>query len=298
MRTTVTGGLGFVGRHVTRARLAFGDEVTTVDLRSGSEEGAAHVEGDLRDPGVVERSVPEGTEAIVHLAAKTSVLGSIQDPLATFEHNVLATHHLLERAREVGVRHFVLASTNAVTGDVGTAVISEALPTRPLTPYGATKAAGEALLSSHASCFGMSGVSLRFTNIYGTGMGEKDSVIPRLMRAALDGGSISVYGDGKQVRDYVYVTDVAAAVDLALSLETNDVFTIGYGESLSVLDLHAAVCEVSGVAIPLEHVEAKAGEMPAVIVSTAKAKAAGFNPRYDLRSGLTETWADFLTSRG
>jgi UDP-glucose 4-epimerase len=298
MKTTITGGLGFVGSHVVAARLAQGDEVTTVDLKAALGQDAQHVEGDLRDPGVVAQSIPEGTEAIVHLAARTSVLGSIKDPQGTFEHNVLATHLILERARAIGVKHVVMASTNAVTGNVGTQVISEILPTRPLTPYGATKAAGEALLSSHASSYGFSGVALRFTNIYGTGMGEKDSVIPRLMRAALDGGSISVYGDGQQVRDYVYVTDVAEAINLALGLENSDVFTIGSGSSVSVLDLHAAVVAASGIDIPLEHVAAQAGEMPAVIVNIAKAQGIGFTPQFDLLAGLSETWSDFLAARG
>src|SRR5262249_7550397 len=140
------------------------------------------------------------------------VLRSVEDPVGTYRLNVDATAALLELAREREVARFILASTNAVTGDVGSEPISEALPLRPLTPYGATKAAGEMLLSAYAGVYGMQACAVRFANVYGPGMHHKDSFVPRLMRAAAQDAGVQVYGDGSALRDYVHVHDVVQGV--------------------------------------------------------------------------------------
>ena len=220
----------------------------------------------------------------------------MNDPMGAFLTNVVGTEHLLERCRELGVGRFVLASSNAVVGDVGRRTIDESIPPRPLTAYGATKAAGEMLLSAYSASYAMTTVALRFTNIYGAGMQAKDSVVARMMRAALGGGGIDVYGDGEQLRDYLYVTDAVAAIELALALPTSDVLTIGLGASVSMNELHRLTCEATGTAIGANHVPAKPGEMPAVVVDTSRARAAGFAPRYNLGEGLAATWADFRSS--
>lgn len=247
------------------------------------------VQGDLRDTAVVEQSVPPGTGGIAHLAAQTQVLRSIEDPRGTFENNVLATHYLLERAREVGASSFVLASTNAVVGNGASGTLREGVPLGPLTPYGATKAAGEMLLSCYAAAYGVRGVALRFTNVYGLGMSEKDSIVPRLMRTAAAGSRFQVYGDGRQVRDYVNVSDVAQAVLLGLrhpGLEGP--LVIGSGLSVSVLDLVQLVEQALGTTLNVDHVPAKAGEMPAVIVDNSLARSWGWEPRVGLAEGIAE----------
>ena len=211
-RVLVTGGAGFIGRRVVRALMAEGHEVTVADLRAFPDPDVRSVTGDLCDPGVPERAVRPGTDVIIHLAAITSVLASVNDPVSTHRLNVDATARLLELAREHNVGTFLLASTNAVTGNVGSSVISEQTVLRPLTPYGATKAAAEMLLSAYANCYGMTGAALRFSNVYGPGMGEKDSFVPRLMRAARDGDGVQVRGDGTMMRDLVHVDDVVQGV--------------------------------------------------------------------------------------
>src|ERR1700730_17949725 len=138
-RVLVTGGAGFIGRRVFGALMAEGHEVTVADLRAFPDPDARSVTGDLSAPGVPERAVGPGTDVIIHLAAITSVLASVNDPVSTHRLNVDATARLLERARENEVGAFLLASTNAVTGNVGASVISEQNVLRPLTPYGATK---------------------------------------------------------------------------------------------------------------------------------------------------------------
>lgn len=292
MRIVVTGGSGFVGRHAVRRLVARGDDVVVADKDPYPDPTVRCVEGDLREVKAVEAAIEAGTDAVVHLAAITSVLLSTQDPHAVFETNVKATELILERCRTLGIERLVFASTNAVAGVV-TGVIDESVLPRPLTPYGATKAAAEMLFSAYAASYAMKTVSLRFTNIYGEGMQSKDSVVARLMRCALSGTPISVYGDGEQQRDYVYVTDAAEAIELGLTLDQAETLTIGAGASVSMNALWKTACEVTGVEIPRESVPAKPGEMPAVVVDTTKARALGFAPHVDLRSGLERTWADF-----
>jgi UDP-glucose 4-epimerase len=265
-------------------------------LGSGS---VAWVPGDLNDPAVRDRAVTDDLDGIVHLAAITSVLRSAEQPQETFQNNLEMTQGLLELARTRGVAPFVLASTNAVVGNVGTSTITEDSPLRPLTPYGATKAACEMLLSGYAGAYGMVTCALRFTNIYGPGMAAKDSFVPRLMRAALSGGGVQVYGDGKQARDLVHVEDVATAVVTAWQRRFSGTAIVGAATSVTVLDLIEAARTATGAPLPVEHVPAKTGEMPAVIVNTAKAHAElDYRPKYELAEGLRTVWDDFRAAAG
>jgi UDP-glucose 4-epimerase len=292
-RVLVTGGAGFIGRRLVRALLETGAEVTVADLHEPADPGVRPVVGDLRDPSVAAQAVSPGTDAIFHLAAITSVLRSLDDPAGTYETNVAATASLLELARTRGVGHFLLASTNAVVGDVGRTVITERSPLRPLTPYGATKAAGEMLVSCYSAAYGVTGCSLRFSNVYGPGMQHKDSFVPRLMRAAAGGHGVQIYGDGTQVRDLIHVDDIVAAILLAWRSGHTGPLIVGAGESITVNDIAAAARSVTGVPIPAEHVPPKPGEMPAVIVDISAARALGYQPTHDLKSGIATVWPEF-----
>ncbi|MGP4020182.1 NAD-dependent epimerase/dehydratase family protein [Saccharopolyspora sp. 5N708] len=298
----MTGGSGFVGRAVVRAFLARRTPVTIVDLQAPPAELRSdlvtYLEGDLRDAAVREAAVAAGGAGIIHLAAITSVLRSVDQPDETYANNVAVTQELLELARRREVGQFMLASTNAVTGDIGHGTISEAQPLRPLTPYGATKAACEMLLSGYAGAYGMATCALRFTNIYGPGMGHKDSFIPRLMRAALAGSGVQVYGDGAQRRDFVHVDDVVQGMLAAWDKQYTGTAVIGSGHSISVLELIDAVRAATGEEVPVTHVPAKNGEMPAVIVDVAKAaRELGYTPNVELTDGLRTVWADFRRER-
>jgi UDP-glucose 4-epimerase len=296
-RVLVTGAAGFIGRAVVAALRERDIPVTAVDREPPDpswDSGVTAITGDLAEQEVCIAAFETRPRAVVHLAALTSVLRSVDSPMKTFAENVTITQVLLELSRGSGVGTFVLASTNAVVGNVGTEIITAELPLRPLTPYGATKAACEMLLSAYSGSYGLSTAALRFTNVYGPGMSHKDSFVPRMMRAALAGDGVRVYGDGLQRRDLVYIDDVVAGVLLALETQYDGRAIIGSGDSVSVLDMLEAVRAVTGAAVPAEHVEAPAGEMPAVVVDVAPSAATlGYRPTVTLKDGLARTWQYF-----
>jgi UDP-glucose 4-epimerase len=294
LRVLVTGGSGFVGRNVVARLLTRGHDVVVADHQEhdGNDE-VKSVVGDLCDPAVREQAVTDDVDAIVHLAAATSVLGSIERPAEVHRTNVEMTAGLLEAARQRGVGTFVLASTNAVTGDVGQSTITEDVRLAPLTPYGATKAASEMLLSGYAGAYGLRAPALRFSNVYGEGMGHKDSLIPRLMRAALSGDEIEVFGDGEQRRDLVHASDIAQAVALAVEGWPTGPVIVGGGRSYTVNELIEAAREATGRPIGTRNVPAKPGEMPAVVVDISRARSLGYEPQVSLIDGMRGVWRDF-----
>jgi UDP-glucose 4-epimerase len=297
-RVLVTGGAGFIGRRLVRALLAEGHEVTVADLRAFPDPEVRTFVGDLCDPDSAARAVRPGTDVVIHLAAITSVLASVQDPVSTHRLNVDATARLLELCRENEVGTFLLASTNAVVGNVGSAVINEQIVLRPLTPYGATKAAGEMLLGSYASCYGITGAALRFSNVYGPGMTEKDSFIPRLMRAARDGEGVKVRGDGTMLRDVVHVDDIVQGTLAAWRSGRNGPLILGAGRSVTVNEMVTIARQVTGAPIPVENVPVPPGEMPAVVLDISAARAVGYEPAHTLETGMATVWPDFSPEGG
>jgi UDP-glucose 4-epimerase len=292
-RVLVTGGAGFIGRRVVRALLDQGHQVTMADKHASADHRVRSVVGNLCDPAVISDAVSPQTDVIIHLAAVTSGQRSTQDPVGTFRLNVEATAGLLERARQCGAGTFLLASTNAVTGDVGSATITERLPLSPLTPYGATKAAAEMLLAGYVNSYGMHGAALRFSTVYGPGMEAKDSFVSRLMRAARDGKSVQVYGDGTHLLDLVHVDDIVAGIVTAWHAGHNGPLILGSGEPVTVNEIVDAVRSVTGAEIPVEHVPGKPGEMPAVIIDISAARSLGYQPSYDLKAGIATVWPEF-----
>ncbi len=292
-RVLVTGGSGFIGTRLVAALLAEKAEVVVADRQPYPDPAVRSVVGDLRDPSVRDEAMSGRLDCVIHLAAVTSVLRSVEDPVGTYDVNVGVTAALLELARTREVPAFLLASTNAVTGDVGDRPISERLPLRPLTPYGATKAATEMLLSAYSGVYGMRACAVRFANVYGPGMRHKDSFVPRLMRAAAAGTGVQIYGDGNQLRDYVHVDDIVRALLLAWQAGHTGPLVVGSGVSVSVNELIETARQVTGRPIPAERVPAKQGEMPAVVLDISLARALGYEPSHDLASGMRTVWPDF-----
>lgn len=288
----VTGGSGFIGSHLVKRLEAHAKSICVVDLNAPSAE-CDYRGVDIRDSSALLKELPKQIDTIFHLAARTSVLESVADPVGTFETNVVGTQNLLELARIRGSRRFILASTNAVVGNLSQDKLSETSPLRPMTPYGSTKAAGEVLSNAHATSYGFIASQLRLTNVYGTGMVKKDSVIPRLMKTALGLSHFSVFGDGEQYRDYVNVKDVANTFVKMALIEHEGPVVIGAGESISVNELIKLASSVTGIDIKFEKVEAKAGEMRGVRVDNSLARRLGASLDIPLREGLEQTWDEF-----
>ncbi len=217
----VTGGAGFVGATLVRRLAARGYQVRVFDnLSSGDTANLAGVpadlvKGDIRDGAALE-AVMSGCAAVVHLAAAGSVVDSVADPAANFEANVTGTFRVLDAARRRGVPRVVQASTGgALIGDADPPVDELSLP-KPLSPYGASKLAGEGYAHAFARAYGMRTVAVRFGNVYGPWCARKRGVLNAFFTALHDGRPMIIYGDGTASRDYVHVSDVAAALQLAL----------------------------------------------------------------------------------
>jgi UDP-glucose 4-epimerase len=265
-----------------------------VDLQPHPDSSVQTVVGDIADRAVLEAALEGDTRAVVHLAAETSVLRSLAHPELTYRTNVAATATLLEAASAEGVSALVFASTNAVAGQVDSGAIAESSVPRPLTPYGATKAASEMLMSAYTASLGLRCACLRLTNVYGPGMQAKDSIIARLMRAIRAEATFEIYGDGLQLRDYVHVRDVIRGVRLALLDDRwSGPTVIGSGKSLSVLEVVDAVRRVSGAPLRVRHGPARAGEMPRVVIDNRRARDAGWVPRVGLPEGLAGVWDEW-----
>jgi UDP-glucose 4-epimerase len=293
-RVLITGGSGFIGRHVVGDLRAAGATARVVDLKPHPDPTVDLVQGDIADRDVLKAAFDGGFDGVVHLAAVTSVLRSMEHPELTFRTNVEGTHALLEASRAAGVTSLVFASTNAVTGPMDAPAITERASLKPLTPYGATKAAGEMLMSAYTASYGVRCVALRLTNVYGPGMQAKDSIVARLMRAIRLAGSFEIYGDGTQVRDYVHAADVTAAARLGLSdPQWSGPMVIGAGRSLSVHEVIDAVREVTGADLDVRHGPARPGEMPAVIVDPSRARGSGWSPKYNFEDGLVGVWEEW-----
>ncbi len=292
----VTGGSGFIGSQLVTMALEYSKSVTVVDLQPRSHPGAKHLVADISDRTALHAMLPQNIDTIFHLAARTSVLQSMNDPQGVFDTNVIGTQNLLELARLRSAKRILLASTNAVVGNITDGKILESSPMRPLTPYGSTKAAAEVLSNAYGASYQISAAQLRLTNVYGEGMSKKDSIVPRLMRTALGLSTFSVYGDGEQYRDYVYVKDVARAFIHLADSDYQGPVIIGSGSSITVNSLIKKISRATGVNIPFDKAPAKPGEMRGVSVDNSLAKSLGIMIDTDIDDGLARTWKDFSST--
>jgi UDP-glucose 4-epimerase len=217
----VTGGAGFVGATLVRRLVASGYRVRVFDNLSTGDEAhlagvdAELVKGDIRDADALDDALA-GLDAVVHLAAAGSVVGSIQDPAGNFESNVLGTFRVLDAARRAGIARTVQASTGgALIGDATPPVNEQSLP-KPLSPYGASKLAGEGYAHAFAKTYGLRTVAVRFGNVYGPWCARKRGVLNVYFESLHNGVPLVIFGDGTASRDYVHVSDIAQALQLAL----------------------------------------------------------------------------------
>ncbi len=295
MRAIVTGGAGFIGSHVAAALLARGDEVHAFDnlakgKRENVPEGATLHEADIRRPDdVFDRVRPE---AIFHLAAQADVRTSVERPDYDADVNVLGTLRILEAARRHDAKVVFASTGGAIYGECD-GPAPETAERRPLAPYGASKLCGEEYLATWNRLYGTSHVSLRFGNVYGPRQephGEA-GVVAIFMGLLQTGGTPTIYGDGRQTRDYVYVGDVVAAM-LAAAGHGGGVFNVGTGVETSVLQLYDAIQRASGVEREPSYVDARLGELQRSVLDVSLAeRELGWRPETPLADGLAKTWA-------
>jgi UDP-glucose 4-epimerase len=298
IRAIVTGGAGFIGSHVTDALLARGDRVAVVDdLSTGKRErvpaGAEFHQIDIRSGGELRDLTMEfSPEAVFHLAAQADVRVSVDDPGHDADVNVRGTAEVLEAARTAGAR-FVFSSTGgAIYGEVDTIPSPESTPCAAMAPYGVSKLCGEHYVELYNRLYGTSHVVLRYGNVYGPRQdphGEA-GVVAIFMGLLRDGGTPTIFGDGSQTRDYVFVLDVVDAMVRALDHE-GGVLNIGTGTETSVLELYEAVQEVAGVRREATLAPARLGELQrSVLDASLAARELGWRPARSLTEGLAETW--------
>jgi UDP-glucose 4-epimerase len=296
-RVLITGGAGFIGRHLADHLLSLRDvEVTVLDNESLGDrkhldlDRLRFVGGDLRSSEDVSTAL-EGVDAVVHLAADTRVMDSIDNPAHNFDNNVVGTFTLLERCRELGVRRVVAASTGgAILGDVPPPVHEE-MVARPTSPYGASKLMLEGYLNAYASSFGVSTAALRFSNIYGPRSFHKGSVVAHFFKRILTGEPLVVYGDGSQKRDYLYAGDLVRVIWAAVQSDAEGAYQLGTGIPTTLNQLLDAMRGVTGLDLDVRYEDFRAGEVRDTWCAIDRARAnLGFDPSTPLEAGLQVTW--------
>jgi UDP-glucose 4-epimerase len=302
MDCLVTGGAGFIGSHVVDALLARGDRVAVLDdLSTGAREnligaldgGASLHAADVRDAAaVVSVFGAARPEVVFHLAAMVNVPRSVEDPLADLATNVRGTINVLQAARAIGTRRLVNSSTGGgLYGDAEAFPTPETPPVKPLAPYGMSKLAAEGYCELYSRLHGLSTISLRYANVYGPRQDPhgEGGVVAIFCGCLTEGRRPKIFGDGRQTRDWVEVSDVVRANLMAAESEVTSPLNIGTGRETSVLDLVTAINQVSnhgGLRDPGFAPE-RPGEVKRSCLDVSRAaEELGWEARVDLRQGL------------
>lgn len=302
-RVCVTGGAGFIGSHLSLALARGGAEVCVLDdLSNGLETNLAEAPGRVRlvRGSVLDRaklgSAVNGSEVVFHLAAVASVPRSVEEPERAFAVNAAGTLEVLEAARLAGVGRVVYAASSSAYGDQPGLPRVETMAPDIRSPYAAAKCTGEHLVHSHARCYDLSAVSLRYFNIFGPRQREDSpyaAVIPRFIRALLDGKSLVIYGDGRQTRDFTPVANAVRANLLAGSVAgplRGEVVNVACGRSTTVLELVAALGVLLSVEPAYTLAPSRAGEVRDSLASIDAARELiGYEPVVSFEDGLRDT---------
>jgi UDP-glucose 4-epimerase len=296
MRAVVTGGAGFIGSHLVDALVARGDDVHVVDnfatgRRENLKAAATVHEHDIREPldGLCAEVRPE---RVFHLAAQADVGTSVEQPQLDAAVNVLGTLNVLEGARPHGAAVVFTSTGGAIYGECAEPAPEDS-PREPLSPYGTSKLAGEEYLATWNRLHGTRHVALRLANVYGPRQlakleGGVVAIFMDRLRAGEDG---TIYGDGEQRRDFVYVGDVVAALLAAADSSEAGTYNVGTGIATSVNELWRLCAETAGSDRDAGHADPRPGDLRRSVLDPSRARSAlGWQPRTDLREGLRETW--------
>jgi UDP-glucuronate 4-epimerase len=306
-RVLVTGAAGFIGSHLVEALLGQGHEVIGIDnfdpfypramkernlAEIGDRPGFTFRELDLLDVSGM-RSLLTPNTVIVHLAAKAGVRPSLEDPVGYARANVTGTAALVEAARQGGVSRFVFGSSSSVYGDSTPVPFREdAVAIVPVSPYAATKRAGELFLSSVAPIYGLKAVSLRFFTVYGPRQ-RPDLAIHSFTRKMVEGRTLTLFGDGTQARDYTYCDDIIAGVLKAIEWTATapvgvETFNLGGNRSIATEAMVAEIASALGVTPKIEWAPMQPGDVQQTAADLTKSSAVlGYRPKTSFSDGIT-----------
>jgi UDP-glucose 4-epimerase len=299
-RIVITGGAGFIGSSLAHELATDNTIIIIDDLSTGRRENIADltdrenvtfIQGSILDLRLLE-DVFKGVDFVFHQAAIPSVPRSIEDPLSTNEVNITGTLNVLIAARNNKVKKVVFASSSSVYGDTPTLPKKEDMTPNPQSPYALTKLVGEYYCQLFQQIYRLPTACLRYFNIYGPRQNPDSqyaAVIPRFISRVQQDKSPSIYGDGKQTRDFTFIQDAIQANIIAAESNATGIFNIGTGGNTTINELAEAIIKIMGRDLQPTYQEPRAGDIRDSLADVSKARAIGYKPKYNLEDGLQET---------
>lgn len=298
MKILVTGGAGFIGSHIVEHYQGIAEEIRVLDnLRTGYKKNldglnCTFIEASITDREAVRKAV-QGVDYIFHMAALISVPESMEKIAECVELNVNGLLNVLEEASAAGVKKLVLASSAAIYGDNPTVPKVETMYPEPKSPYAITKLDGEYYLNMFRSEGKINTAAIRFFNVFGPRQDPKGAyaaAVPIFIEKAVKNEDITVYGDGEQTRDFIYVKDIVGALSFAVETpEVQGVFNAGYGGQITISELANNIIKAAGSTTKVLHGPERAGDVKHSRASADKLRAQGWKPKYSLEEGLATT---------
>jgi UDP-glucose 4-epimerase len=306
-RVIITGGAGFIGSNIAEELSKDNEVIIIDDLSSGRIENielltkrsnVSFVQGSITELSLLQKAFA-GADCVFHHAALVSVVKSIENPLQANEVNILGTLNVLVAARHCGVRKLICASSSAVYGNTAALPVREDITPDPQSPYAITKLTAEYYCRVFTRLYALPTICLRYFNVYGVRQNpdaEYAAVIPSFIGKALRGRPLTIYGDGTQTRDFVFVKDVVQANIAAADSAAEGIYNLGTGVETTVQELAETVTLLTGRSPEIIHEPARPGEVKRSRADISRANDFGYHPRYDLTTGLRET-IDWFASR-
>lgn len=305
-KSLITGGMGFIGSHIADTLLERGDEVVIFDnastghpenIESALSKGATLINGDILDRDAL-FAAAEGAETIFHLAAKISVAESMEKPFDYVRGNVDGVFNVLDACKEIGVSNIVLSSSAAVYGDNPAIPKTENMFPEPKSPYAVTKLDGEYYFKMYRNECGINATALRYFNVFGERQDPNSAyaaAVPIFIDKAIKNEDITIFGDGEQTRDFIYVGDIVQANILA-SEKGGDVFNVCWGQRITINNLAQTIIDITGSSAKIVHLEERAGDIKHSMGSNEKiVSQLGFKASSTLHDGLEKTIAFFAS---
>jgi UDP-glucose 4-epimerase len=297
-KVVVTGGLGFIGSHITEG-LIEDNEVTIIDdMSTGKLENIKHlnkekieiIKGDMTELDL--KSIFKDKDYVFHEAAMASVPQSVQDPEKCNRINITGTLKVLVAARDTDVEKVVMASSSAVYGDSQNMPLREDAPVKPMSPYAVTKATGELYCSNFTDLYGLQTAALRYFNVFGQRQDPNSqyaAAIPNFIDRILKGERPVIYGDGEQSRDFIYIKNVVDANIKVCESTKTGIFNIGHGKKTTINELVSIINEVMETEVEPVYEDARVGDIKHSLADVSKAKSFEFEPEDNFREELKET---------